>query len=537
MSSMANMEHAGQTQIPSSGTDRRLPSPGTLPCKEVLVAPKQGENALLLLVPSDQDISSTLPSMTKAASVRSETTQQFSPATPPMSDKGSPSVASSARPMPTRHPPSTMPYNDPNHHDIRPPTIQNKDIGIPSMRWEEVRKLREIIWGLRSTIHEVRVDLKIKGDAKAVADDLLFRQMVTKILGHEAKKEGLPAEGQKTLEELMKDCQEARDLHGPLEADCISLEDQLSREEFKLTELERPFFMQSEEPRSTTIATGEADADNQPRHSGPPSSVDEKFSEPEYHPLVSRYLSCLADLDLLHERRDELLDEQQALEDEKESRHRFGRVLDSDDQAWLDSSHSERDTLIKDIDHLEKEIDALKIECRSKGLIDNAGDPNSFQALAESSFHEEDGINPLGQTSEYVKYPILLPHPGLKKDTFQKYEPYPDPTSDFTTIRINEWMLKCLRMSPLAVNLLEGTSEVIRSKVGPGWEIAVLKAWFQDFTPSRRAHSSSQSSEADISSLSQSNTADENDPFQLHFGSQHPHYSHGLDATEIAILP
>ncbi|PVH81152.1 hypothetical protein DL98DRAFT_514788 [Cadophora sp. DSE1049] len=379
----------GASAFLSSGTRQ---SQRTTPGQEVISSLKSDLSV---------DICSTLSSGKAAKSDPSETAQQLSPATPPMSDHSSPLLRSWARPTPTRHPPGDEPDGNFDGHDTAFRTIQSEDIQDQSRQWKEVRRLRELVWGLRSTIHELRADLKIKQDAKAVADDMLFRRMVMSNLGLEVENSGPPGHSHKALEELMKDCQDARDIYGPLESECTSLEDQLSRHEFRLTELETPFFLHEEEPGQIQSALEGEEEEVRPSHCGSSSSIDEEFAEPEYHPLVSKYLSTLADLDLLTERRDELMDEQLSLEEKKETRLRFNMALDPDDQVWLDDSYSQRDALTKEIESLEKEIDALREGCRARGLVDEDGEPTNFQAMEESSFHEEDGINPIEQTSEH----------------------------------------------------------------------------------------------------------------------------------------
>ncbi|KAG4420848.1 hypothetical protein IFR04_006030 [Cadophora malorum] len=414
------------------------------------------------------------------------------------------------------------------------PTQNVETFGDQSSRWTEVRRIRAVVWGLRSKVHEFRVDLKLKQDKKADADDRLFRFMVLKGFGATLDNVDLQKPAQETLEVLMRNCQEARDVYGPLEAECTSLENQLSRHEFNLTRLEEPFFLQVDEPR-VFLSPEPSLAANQPLRDDSVLSVDEDFSDPEYHPLVSEYLSKLADLDLLHERRDELIDEQQSLEEEKQSRQRLGKTLDPDDQTWLDNSQIELGTLLNKIRLLDQDLEALKTKCLSKGLIDNSGEPTTFQTLESFSFKEEDELKSLEQTSEYVKYPILFPHPWSRKGPVETYEPDPDQTSDKITKRINEWILNYLRKSALAVNLLEGAYEGIGGKVYPEWQIEVLKVWFKDATISQGIYASSLITETNTSSHPQSDMTEENDSFRHYLHSIRHYYRPGSDVTEIGL--
>ncbi|KAH7416797.1 hypothetical protein BKA64DRAFT_277525 [Cadophora sp. MPI-SDFR-AT-0126] len=276
--------------------------------------------------------------------------------------------------------------------------IQYRGAQNQSVAWHEVRNLREEILVVRSQVREKRAELRRMEAAKAEADNLLFKRMVNRIhLGEDA----LPGMGQKTLHELMDDCQRARNAYGPEEYECTVLEDRLSRLEFKLNRLEKPFFSETEQPRPPLMLVDNA-TDPVLAHDGTNtwSIADDEFDEPNYHPSVTKFLSKQGDLDLLHERRDNLLDEKRALGEEKESRGRFGMTLNEDDQAWLDGSQAEYDSLAKDIDILEKELVELKLYCVSRGLIDEDGEPTEFEALEAASFHGEEGLNSGAQTSE-----------------------------------------------------------------------------------------------------------------------------------------
>jgi len=373
--------------------------------------------------------------------------------------------------------------------DHRPPS--NSDMGSESRRvrpgsaseleWGRIQKLRVDNWSLRSQIHEMRSNLREKQRAKSEADDILFRRMTVEGLGVLHGHGNLPSTGQKTLKELMADCQAARDAYGPLEDDCNKLEDQLSGQEFELYRLEEHFYSQPQEP---IVTQEESPVTPAPFDDYEPfsSSVDEEFEELEYHPQVLKYLSRLGDLDLQRERLVDLIDEKRSLEEEREKRLRFGLTLDPEDQGWLENAQTSEDELTEKIRMLEKDLEAMKQECLSLGLVDEYGEPTSFQSQEQGSFNGEEDMNPQDQKSEYVKYPLLLPHPGVKQWEFEGYEPKPDEKSDPTTSRINEWMLQQLRMSALDVNLLARTFQAIFGEIDDEWQIHVLTVWYNDGT-------------------------------------------------------
>lgn len=266
------------------------------------------------------------------------------------------------------------------------------------------------------------------------------------------------------------------------------MEDHLSSQEFQLSQLEEQFYIQSNSTEPLDAKTHSDGIVANPTFGIAPiatkyhESNSEDITDIQYHPLVTAYLSKQGDLDLLYERLDDLVDEKQSLEAEKQSRLRFGLTLDPDDQKWLDGSAHEYDALMGAIKGLEREVEDMKQECLSRGLVDEDGEPTTFRDQEEGSFKGEDEMHPGSQTSEYVKYPLLIPHPGVDQDQLDNYDPKPDDKSDITTTRINEWMLKRLRTSPLDVNLLASTFEGSIGKTDDAWQFSVLSFWFNDGT-------------------------------------------------------
>ena len=376
------------------------------------------------------------------------------------------------------------------------------------MEWDKIQKLRSDNWSLRSQMREMRNHLRHLQERKSRADDLLFRRMTMQGLGLDLGIHILP--GQKALGELMQDCQLARDMYGPLEDDCNNLEDRLSKQELELDRLEEAFYKRppdegsvvSERPLSPT---GAADFEQYP------SSTDEENEETGYqtvyHPLVVRYLSKMGDLDLLRERLDDLLDEKRMLEEEQKKRLRFGLVLNDEDQHWLEHSHSQEDDMLAQISILEKDLVVMKQDCLAKGLVDEDGEPIDFQAQEQRSFDNEEDMNAQEQHSEYVKYPLLLPHPGVRARTSHAHTHEPEITNPSdqsiptiatiatianiaktgtynTTSRINDWLLYRLRDSALDVNLLARTFQTFHGVIDAPhqWQVSVIRLWFRDST-------------------------------------------------------
>ncbi|PMD40902.1 hypothetical protein L207DRAFT_512332 [Hyaloscypha variabilis F] len=268
--------------------------------------------------------------------------------------------------------------------------------------WDRIQSLRSQNWSLRSQIREMRNHLRHLQLEKSKADDILFRRLTIQGLGM-GQGSYIP-HGQKTLPELMQDCQAARDAYGPMEDDCNQLEDKLNGLEFELDRLEQAFYKRPPDEISVLSERPPTPAgvNDSQQYS---SSVGEEEEEIEYHPAVVRYLSKMGDHDLLQERLDELLDDKRGLEEEQNKRLRLGLVLDIEDQQWLDHAHTQEEELLVQIRALEKDLEVMKQDCLAKGLVDEDGEPVEFQIQEQRSFDNEEDLNPLGQKSENQHQP------------------------------------------------------------------------------------------------------------------------------------
>jgi hypothetical protein len=188
----------------------------------------------------------------------------------------------------------------------------------------------------------------------------------------------------------------------------------------------------------------------------------------------------LRDKGLLSERIDELVSEKAALEVERDVRLRIGFTLDPDDEVFLEEVDTVLDGLAEKLEHLERDEADMRQACFALGLVVEDGEPTSFQYQEQLAFnHEEDmRLNTNDHASDYVKYPLLLRHPGVGFNNL--FDPKLNKELDETAYRINQWMLLQLRSSPLDVNLLARTFEGIVGKTQDDWQTAVLKLWHED---------------------------------------------------------
>ena len=359
--------------------------------------------------------------------------------------------------------------------------VQEDQQSIFDSEWQYIQQSRRDCWSVRAKTHEMRAILRQKQIAKSTADNNLFHHIRMQEIGLLSGGGG-QAKGGKSVMDLVQDCELARSEYGPLEYDCNLLEDQLSRQEYDLQKIEAHFFQRW---KFIPSLSPEASSVPKPQQRTPGSSLlSEEEEIPEYHPLVIKLLSKTGDLELLKERLDDIDDERRLLEEKSEAWECVGRSLGVEEQTWLNDSQKDRRELLESICTTEGEIEVLKQDCLAMKLVDEEGEPTNLQFQGEetSTFVGDEDVDPQGQTSEYVKFPLLLPNPGKKQEEVYRYDLKPDEKTDFTTGRINQWLLERLRSSPLDVNLLVRTYEGKGGKISDRFEIAVLSFWFQDGT-------------------------------------------------------
>jgi len=406
--------------------------------------------------------------------------------------KGVPSISAGpvvsqqqpVKPMPT-HPPGPGPGEYVSRHAPQKP---NRNVSSytgerrPSFEreWAKVRRLRPEVWSLRSRIQEMRRVLRDRQLALAIANDSYFKYVEER--GHGINF-GLPKASpeQNTFQALIDACQLARNNYGPLEDDCILLENRLSAKEFELHNLETVLYEWNLDEQQF-FQLGDA-------KSPCPSPISSSHSGSEggqlEHPLVSEYLSKVGDVEILRERLDWHVDEKYTLEEERERRDRVGMALAEDDQKWLDNYSVAENALIEEFEQAEKEAVQLKQKCLALGLVDDDGEPTNLEHREQRVFAEDFDADVGSVASEYVRFPRLIPQPNAKRNSRNRFPPSVMDTLDnshSSALRVDWWILDQLQMSPLEVGLLARTFE---SGYGPisddgTWQEDVLAYWYKD---------------------------------------------------------
>ena len=344
--------------------------------------------------------------------------------------------------------------------------------------WKKIRKLQSQISALRSEVQFRRRVLRVKQEAKSIAEDRLMTYLYMKSANDSTIKL------EESISAILEDCQRARDEYGPLEDDCTILEDRLSRDEFELTRLWENFYQQiisTDLPEATytlDLPSTKSDSDSST------TSVYGDDFKVDYHPLVVEFLSKMGDVDILQERLDERREEKDQLEGEKESRELVGLGLAAEDQEWLDNFSALEAELLEDISIAVAEAAKLKQQCYDYGLVDEEGNPTSLENWERQNFSHETDMDAGSESSEFTKFPALLPRYGTTAVQIQDPAPQTNEVVYNPDDRINHWLLRRLLSSPLDVNLLARTYE---SLFGPiefqdDWQKRVLTLWYEDGT-------------------------------------------------------
>jgi len=145
----------------------------------------------------------------------------------------------------------------------------------------------------------------------------------------------------------------------------------------------------------------------------------------------------------------------------------------------LDNYQTAVNALQKSITEAEEEAEELRKLCFSRGLVDEAGRPTEFETQEQQSFVGD--VDAGAETSEYVKFPLLLPQPGIQRQMKFDAGPIPEESSYSPGDHINQWLLHQLRSSPLDVNLLARTFEKEFGHIeNKNWQSNVLNFWYKD---------------------------------------------------------
>ncbi|TGO66195.1 hypothetical protein BOTNAR_0066g00350 [Botryotinia narcissicola] len=314
-------------------------------------------------------------------------------------------------------------------------------------QWQNISRMRSHIASLRFSLQHKRHGLRMLQNEKSLADEAYFKEVKMREF-----QMPFPSEwwSEKTTEELLCDCQKARDKYGSLEDEYNYLECDLDLKEYELSRHEEHFYSQLRDPSRFLPAS--ADHMRYPEWIEEPGRLEPQKPQ-ELHPLVDAYLSKLGELDNFRELYDDILDEKLSLEEKVDLRKRFDmEPLTIENKEWLDSSQAQLDDLIYKIQIAEEEEKELRQKCLSLGLIDEAGEPVESSKQEQSSPSLDLTLKPLEIPTQYSQLSPLFPSEPSKLESVIKTL---DSENNRQTRneRFDRWSLEKLQISLHEVNI------------------------------------------------------------------------------------
>ncbi len=185
-----------------------------------------------------------------------------------------------------------------------------------------------------------------------------------------------------------------------------------------------------------------------------------------------------------------MLEEKESLQAEALTRSRVNLSLAPSDLAWLINFPSAEEALLKELEAIEKEKEVVRKQCFEAGLVNEQGDQIDFEEQERHIFQSEASIEAGSERSGYVKFPIIIPPPAAIREPS-----IPETINQ----RIDEWLLRQLRSSPLEVNLLARTFESMYGKIEKDkWQTDVLNCWYIDSKESEEAQAEQRGSSSEV---------------------------------------
>lgn len=354
------------------------------------------------------------------------------------------------------------------------------DASILYGQWQNISRMRSHIASLRFSLQHKRHSLRVLQNEKSLADEAYFKRVkMTEF------KMPFPSEwwSEKTTEELLCDCQEAREKYGSLEDEYNYLERDLDLQEYELSRHEEHFYSQLRDP--SRYFTASTDRMRYPEWMERSEDLEPQKPQ-ELHPLVDAYFSKLGKLDNFRELYDDILDEKLSLEEKVELRKRFDmEPLTVENQEWLDSSQAQLDDLVSKIQIAEEEEKELHQKCFSLGLIDEAGEPVESSKQEQSSPSLDLTLKPLNIPNQYPQFPPLLPsEPSDLESVIKTLDSVDNRLT--RNERFDRWSLEKLQISLHEVNIYKHCFKVYDesqdlSKLKEKFcEEDFTTAWFED---------------------------------------------------------
>ena len=348
----------------------------------------------------------------------------------------------------------------------------------------EIDKLSELQRDLsrrRSQVGELRVGLGFKREEEVEARVAFMKKLNTLFVPNGTQDAHLIAHEYEQLQSVTEEYLE-------LERNYTVAEDELGMQEYELTlAMERLSGLL----RRTSSAFGEeegeaedSDGENYSHGDELEDHEDAMLAPPMMQtpmpPSMVEYLTCMGDLEILHERVHELDTEWMELSEKQKSRTQFDLLMDDDSLGFLDSYEEHRKQTVADIEKTMLEANRLRAICQSQGLI--PADQPQPSNLADDDDEDELALD--GTDQEQLEEPLKTS--AMQESPHPFFEPSSMSTTKFDRSQfINKWILHQLRHSTLQIAKLKSLPELrelaeVEGFDGVSISRLAMDLWFMD---------------------------------------------------------
>ena len=348
---------------------------------------------------------------------------------------------------------------------------------------DKLSELQRDLSRKRSQVGELRVGLGFKREEEVEARVTFMKKLNTLFVPNGTKDAHLIAHEYEKLQFVTEEYLE-------LERNYTGAEDELGMQEYELTlAMERLSGLL----RRASSSFGEEEEEgidddfdhNDLSHEDDPQDHEDTILAPpimqtRMPPSMVDYLTCMGDLEILHERVYELDTEWMELSEKQKSRTQFDLPMDGDSLEFLGSYEEHRKQTVADIEKTILEANRLRAICQSQGLI--PADQSKPSNMADDDDEDELALD----TADQAQLEEPLKTSAMQESPHPFFEPSSMSTTKFDRSQfINKWILHQLRHSTFQIAKLKSLPELRELAEVEGFdEMSIsrlaMELWFMD---------------------------------------------------------
>lgn len=350
----------------------------------------------------------------------------------------------------------------------------------------EIDKISELQRGLsrkRSQVGELRAGLGFKREEEVEARVAFMKKLNTLFVPNGTQDAHLVAHEYEQLQPVTEEYLE-------LERNYTVAEDELGMQEYELTLAMERLSELLYRTSSSSLEEDDDDDDDEYSHEDELEDHEDTMLEPQIMqtpmpPSMVEYLTCMGDLEILHERVYELDTEWMELSEKQKSRTQFDLPMDDESLEFLDSYEEHRKQTVADIEKTVLEANRLRAICQSQGLIPVEQPQQSFHMANNNDDDGDEDDLALDNTSqEQLEEPLKTS--AMQESPHPFFEPSSMSATKFDRSQfINKWILHQLRHSTFQIAKLKSLPELRELAEVEGFdEVSIsrmaMDLWFMD---------------------------------------------------------